>query len=496
MSDRLPVQRELDADPPADAPPPFGAAPAAQWPAAAADRPSDARDPGGDQPAHPPPDHLRPHDRDGPTGPQLWDGPDRESSTGLELWDGPDRESSAGPEPWDRPDPWDEPEWDFAPPGTATGPAVASGWSRLAADLAWVLVIYLFSRLVQLVIMGWLAPPDDSTKDRLLVWDGGWWIRLATEGYPHGYTYEHGRMVGNGLAFFPLYPTLIRLLDGTGLDAGSSALIIAWVAAAVACVLLFQFGKALSGGNVRVGFALVVLFCTQPMSIVLSMGYSEALFMALVIGALLACRYQQWLLAGPLTCAAGLTRPTGAALALALLVAAVVAVVRRQAGWQALLGAGLGLIGVPSYLIWVGLRVGQPDAWFRVQSSGWGTTTDYGRSSFEFVRTALHQGDGWVQVSIALLLLTAVAAVLVAVVRRTWLPLSVYGVVTLAMVIGQAGYYHSKPRLLLPVLLTLVPAAFAAARARTTTAVFALTVYGLFGMWFGAYMLVVWHYTI
>jgi Glycosyltransferase family 87 len=320
---------------------------------------------------------------------------------------------------------------------------------------------------------------------------------VATEGYPHGFTFDsHGQMVGNGLAFFPLYPSLIKLLDGTGLDAGSSALIIAWVAAAAACLLLYQLGTVLSGGDTKVGFVLVVLFCTQPMSIVLSMGYSEALFSALVAGALLACWYQRWIIAGVVTCLAGLTRPTGAAVAVALLVTVIVALVRRRARWTALIGAAIGLAGVPAYLLWVGLRVGHLDAWFEIQTSGWGTTTDYGKSTFEFVRVALHQGDGWVQVAVALMLIAATAATVLAVARRTWLPLTVYGVIAVAMVLGQAGYYHSKPRLLVPVLLTLIPPAFAAARARIGTTVLALTTYGLFGMWFGAYMLTVWHYTI
>jgi hypothetical protein len=374
---------------------------------------------------------------------------------------------------------------------------VGRDWRLPVSRAAWVLVIYLFTRLVQLMILSWQSAPGTKLKDRLLAWDGGWWIRVATEGYPHGYTYDdQGHMVGNALAFFPLYPSLIKLLSTTGLSAGTAALVIAWVAAAVACLLLFQLAMVISGGNSRVGFALVVLFCTQPMSIVLSMGYSESLFLALVIGALLACWYDKWLLAGLLACAAGLTRPTGAAVALAVLAGAVVAVARRRAGWTALAGAVIGVLGVPAYLLWVGLRVGHLDAWFQIQTAGWGTTTDFGTSTVDFVEVAMHQGEGWVQMSVAFLLIAVVVSAVVAIVRRTWLPLAVYGVVALGLVIGQAGYYHSKPRLLVPVLLTLVPVAYAAARARIPAAVLGLTAYALFGMWYSAYMLAVWHYTI
>jgi hypothetical protein len=66
----------------------------------------------------------------------------------------------------------------------------------------------------------------------------------------------------------------------------------------------------------------------------------------------------------------------------------------------------------------------------------------------------------------------------------------------MVLVYGQAGFYHSKPRLLLPVLLILLPAAVAAARARPRVAVSALIAWSLFGLWYGAYMVAVWPYTI
>jgi hypothetical protein len=151
---------------------------------------------------------------------------------------------------------------------------------------------------------------------------------------------------------------------------------------------------------------------------------------------------------------------------------------------------------VPAYLLWVAGRTGALDGWFQVQTAGWGTTFDGGRQSLLFVRDALHAGDGWIEVSVAWLLIAAVLAAGLALARRVWAPLAVYGVLVLVLVIGQSGFYHSKVRLLVPAILILVPAAVALARARMSTAVLALTVYAAFGLWFGAYMLTVWHYAI
>jgi hypothetical protein len=368
------------------------------------------------------------------------------------------------------------------------------GW-YLGRGVRLVVVLYLATRVVQLALVAWMAPAEGpSIKDRLLVWDGGWFIRVAVDGYPHTYSYDaSGDMIGNGLAFFPLYPWLIRGLNWLDMDAGWAALSISWVAAGVAAVLLYRFGVALYGE--RLGYALVVLFCAQPMSVVLSMGYSEALFSALVIGALYAAYREAFLVAGVLGMLAGLCRPTGLAVALAVVVAAAIALYRGRAGWRASVGAILALSGVPSFLLWVGYRVGDLNAWFTIQTAGWGSTFDWGTSTWDFMWTAFKRGNGWVQVSVALILVAAIAATAFAV-RHAWPPLTVYGLLVLGLVIGQAGYYHSKPRLLVPALLTLMPAGYAAARARPRTAIAALAGYALFGLWYGAYMITVWPFTI
>ncbi len=87
-------------------------------------------------------------------------------------------------------------------------------------------------------------------------------------------------------------------------------------------------------------------------------------------------------------------------------------------------------------------------------------------------------------------------AVVAVVARRLWPPFLGYGLIALVLVLGQNGYYHSKPRLLVPVLVILVPPALALARARTRTAALALTGYALFGLWYGAYLITVWRFAI
>jgi Mannosyltransferase (PIG-V) len=374
--------------------------------------------------------------------------------------------------------------------------AAAGGWRGVGAAVG----ILAATRAAQLLLLYWLdaAAGGGGLGQRLFVWDGGWFLRVASHGYPHGYTYDHGVLAANELAFFPAYPMLVRGVAALGLEVHAAALAVSWAASVGAAVALHLFGTSLAGR--RAGWALVALCCAAPMSVVLSMAYSESLFLALVTGMLVAAHRRVWWAAGLLGLGAALTRPTGLAAAVALAVAAALALRQprqtRGRTWPPVLAAAVALAGVPAFLGWVAWRVGDPAAWFRIQAAGWGTSFDFGRSTLSFLGAALTTSDGWVPVSVALILLAAPVAAAVALAHRPWPPLAVYGLIAMALVYGQAGFYHSKPRLLLPVLLTLLPAAVAAARARPRVAVWALTAWAAFGLWYGAYLVAVWPYAI
>ena len=371
----------------------------------------------------------------------------------------------------------------------------AGGWRGILTAVG----ILALTRVGQLLMLAWLGGvkgDDVSLRGRLLVWDAGWFLRVATDGYPHGYTYDlAGQLQGNELAFFPVYPMLIRGLAALGPSPQTAAIAVSWLASIAAAIALHLLGTTLYGR--RVGWALVAICCSAPVSVVFSMAYSEGIFLALVAGMLVAAHRRVWWAAGLLGLAAALTRPTGAAAALALAVAALLALRgSREKAWQPLGAAALALASVPALLAWVGWRVGDPAAWFRIQAAGWGTSFDYGTSTVKFLDQTLSEGDGWIPVSVALILLAALVAAGVALAGRPWPPLAVYGVVAMLLVYGQAGFYHSKPRLLVPVLLTLLPAAAAAARARPRVAVLSIVAWAAFGLWYGAYLVAVWPYTL
>ncbi|MGQ0824007.1 MAG: hypothetical protein ACT4OX_03065 [Actinomycetota bacterium] len=56
-------------------------------------------------------------------------------------------------------------------------------------------------------------PPELSVASQLSAWDGAWYLELAREGYPSDYARGgEGAAAQSTLAYFPLYPALVRLV--------------------------------------------------------------------------------------------------------------------------------------------------------------------------------------------------------------------------------------------------------------------------------------------
>lgn len=373
-------------------------------------------------------------------------------------------------------------------------------WQR-AGGLAGVTIAAIIAvvlRIVQLLLVAWLAPSDQNIDDRLLLWDGGWFINVAEEGYPDGYTYNgQGVMVGNGFAFFPLFPLLIRTVASVGIDYRAASLIVAGVAGMAAAILIYLLGASL--WSQRAGYLWMVLVCGQPMAVVLIMGYTEPLFLALVAGALLAAHQRVWWLAGLVGIGAALTRPTGMAVGLALAVATLLAwreLTKRDRIWAS--AAALSTLAAgPLYLAWVGWRVGEWDAWFKVQTAGWGSTFDFGSSVVDLVNNTLSDHPGMIDTVTVWLIIGTTVLCVVAILDRVWGPLLAFGLVALVLVLGQAGYWHSKPRLLVPVLLlAAAPVAVMLSKGRMRVAIALVGLWAAFGLWFGAHMITIWPFTI
>lgn len=388
------------------------------------------------------------------------------------------------------------------PPPDAGSPG--PGLQRVSTVLAPALV-YLTIRQVSLLVLAWMsAATGVSTRSELTSWDGAWFIALAAGGYdgvPAGLTDAFGtRTAHTPLAFFPGYPALVATLSWLpGIGVVTAAFVVSAGAGVSAAYGLTRLAELVPGGSRRAGLVLVALFAAAPMSIVLSMTYSEGLFCALAAWCLVGLLRRQWVLAGMWCAAAGLVRPTGAALAVAVLTAAVVAVAHERDGrrpWIAALLAPSGLLG---YLAFVAARTGRWNGWFVLQQQGWNSRFDGGRATLRFTAEVLASAPSLLEVTTAWLLAGAVLLLVLCMTdwwRTAAWPLLVYATVVLAMDLGSNGLMNSKARLLLPAFVLLVPVAVDLAGRRPVTLLLTLTGLTAMGAWFGGYALILWPYAI
>lgn len=330
-------------------------------------------------------------------------------------------------------------------------------------------------------------------------WDSLWYLGIAAHGYVRTQHLRPGRVFSD-MAFFPLYPALVRAVTTvTPLSGGAAGLVVSWTAAAVAACGIYAVGARLYGR--AVGTALVLLWGVLPHSVVLSMAYTEPVLTAFAAWALYAVLTGRWLWAGALAALAGLARPNAFAVAAAVLAAAAWELwqrlrQRRPVTHSLWTGAALAPTGWLAYVLWVGHKAGEPlRGYFEVQRK-WGSRFDFGRGSLHFIHHLLVRGDRFI-FPIALMIIAAgvvLYALLLA--DRAPLPLLVYSGVLLLVVLGGSGYFESKPRFLLPAFPLLIPLARAlvrTARARPWHATVVVGALAGLSYCYGAYLLVTAH---
>ncbi|NIH78053.1 hypothetical protein FHX46_000583 [Amycolatopsis viridis] len=366
-------------------------------------------------------------------------------------------------------------------------------------------LVYLGVRALGVVVLTvFAAVHDTSLWSRLTAWDGEWYLKIAAHGYDLGPIPDAFDVPNpfTSRAFFPAYPFLIRVLTPP-FGATAAALIISLVAGLCAAYGLARLGRIVRGGSRRAGHILVALFAATPMSIALSMAYTEALFCALAVWTLVALLERRWELAGVCCLAAGLVRSTALALIIAVAVAAVTALVRRTDGVRPLAALALAPAGLFGYLWWTGLRVHpgaglaeQLSTWSDLEWQGWLTRFDGGLSTAQFVAEVLTGSNTAMSVLTVGVIAGALAGFVVLVRQRREAVLAVYAAGVMFLCLASSSLMHAKPRFLLPAFTLLVPVAIALAKRRTATVVQVCSAVALLSAWFGAYALTVWEYAV
>jgi hypothetical protein len=380
------------------------------------------------------------------------------------------------------------------PPPSAAGPRALP--RPLACGAGRAVGLFAAARLTGVLAVAVAAWLSGQRPLALLgrSWDSLWYLNIAAHGYgARTLRFEPG-IVQTDLAFFPLYPAGISALHHVlPLGATTCALLLAWAATLTAAVGVHRIGELLHGRAVAT--LLVVLWGLLPHSVVLSMAYTEPVLTALGAWSLYAVLRGRWVWAGALAALAGLARPNGFAVAAAVLATALYETVRRRGRvphrlWT---GALLAPAGWAAYVLWVGVRKGDPlGGYFAVQRD-WGSTFDFGAGSARFAKKMLLHGDRFVFPVTLAIVAAAVLLYALLLLDRAPLPLLVYSGVLLLVTVGGSGFFESKPRFLLPAFPLLLPLARALARTARARPGHALLVVGVLAglsVTYGTYLIV------
>lgn len=251
-------------------------------------------------------------------------------------------------------------------------------------------MVYVASRVALLVIA--LVTKEvrhDSFYAEIGRWDGTWYTKIASQGYP-----THPSHSPTTLGFFPLYPMLIWLavhLPGPPNSVVLCGLLISMVGGLIATVLVQRLANGWWGE--ATARRATVLFCFFPGSIVFSMDYAEGVLLPLAAGCILALQHRRWILAGILAGFATAIQPDALALTVACAVASLLEL--RRHGWRgrealrSLFAPVLSVAGIGAFAIYLWVWTGTPFANLEAQHYAWGQSVD--------VLALYHQGRYFVQ---------------------------------------------------------------------------------------------------
>jgi Mannosyltransferase (PIG-V) len=243
---------------------------------------------------------------------------------------------------------------DAAPPPVVPRRQGAGGF------VAPILTVYVVSRLILIpVAMG-------MTLSRFAaMWDGRYYLEIAAHGYP---TFIAHR--GSVVAFFPLYPLLVRVF-GTVLNDNwtIASTVVSFLTGAAACLAVGALGRDQAGEETgaRSGW----LFAFAPGAAFLSVAYAEGLAITLSAASLLLLDRRRWLAAGLI----GALATAASSLAFPIVAAAVWAAWRARdtRAWTAPL---LAASGFGAYCLFLWARLDTPFGWFDAERIDWHVHVD------------------------------------------------------------------------------------------------------------------------
>src|SRR5262249_12271227 len=139
-------------------------------------------------------------------------------------------------------------------------------------------------------------------------WDSGYYRAIAVRGYQYDPVTHEG-----SVAFFPLYPMLLRLTSPLLPDPAVAGIVLSNLLLAAAMIVLYRLVAARLGQDAAQ--LTLILLAAFPFAFFYSAVYTESLFLFLAVLAFFFAESDRWWLAGLVGLLAALTRLVGVALA-------------------------------------------------------------------------------------------------------------------------------------------------------------------------------------
>jgi len=262
-----------------------------------------------------------------------------------------------------------------------------TGWWELAcarvpaavADTLFAFVVVRVASLPAAFVANLAFEPDrergfslpfryEKFAEIFAAWDSGWYWDIARRGYFFSPDAQ------SSIAFFPLYPVLMRAVAAPfgGGDRATwiAGIVISLSAFALGLIALHRFTERIFGSR-EVARSTVLLIAVFPWSLFFTRVYAESLFLLMSVLAVSRAHDRQWWRAGLWGALATLARPNGILIGLPLILLAL----RDRPGLREIASRWIQLTPVPAALVaycaYAYMLTGDPLGWMSAQAH-WG----------------------------------------------------------------------------------------------------------------------------
>jgi len=229
------------------------------------------------------------------------------------------------------------------------------------------LLILLIGWLSSLVILKseYYGNPQ-SIVDLFVRWDSGWYLSIIQ----NGYSYMPGKP--SNVAFFPLYPSLVKIFTFGFADVRITGIVLSNIALLLAMVYLFRLVK-LDYLNTKIPLNSIIFALIFPASFFFSIFYAESLFLFLTVACFYYARKNRWLLSSLFGFFAALTKALGVFIFIPVLIEYLAPTsirdfkfskIKKDVLWLLLIPAGL-----LTYMTYLYIRFNEPLAFLKTETA-------------------------------------------------------------------------------------------------------------------------------